>query len=171
MHTLKISAASSTSRVTVSGTRACSLVELTSDFRNSPGSVNRQTSSVVSQRTSSRTAEAADNANNAPTHTSTVGLSPGYVHTAGEATTIIRRELDSNSSLSHGRRRVLESALSLIGHFKDTSHSAVNASYDSDPEEEQTSSEIPSELFVMMLYGRFFLHNCSSSSSNIVSNT
>ncbi|KAK1149345.1 hypothetical protein N8T08_006568 [Aspergillus melleus] len=130
--------------------------------RNSSVVANRQVNNTTSRVASPRTIEASDNINNALTRCNTAGVSPGYAHTAGEATTIIRRELDSNSSLSDGRRRVLESALSLIGHFKDASHPVVNANYDSDPEDDQASSEIPSELFLMMLYTT---PNCSSSFS------
>ncbi|KAI9043312.1 uncharacterized protein KD926_003842 [Aspergillus affinis] len=122
---------------------------------------NRKAKDIASRVASPR-AVSSDNVNNGHTRSNTAGVSPGYAHTAGEATTIIRRELDSNSSLSDGRRRVLESALSLIGHFKDTSHPVVNTNYDSDPEDDQVSGQIPSELFLMMLYTT---PNCSSSFS------
>lgn len=158
MYSLEISAGSATPRITVSSRVPIFLDRADWSNSKSPTFANGQATSTTSRMTSPRTVGAANNVNNAPAHSSTMGVSPGYVHTTGEATTIIRRELDLNRSLSDGRRRVLESALSLIGHFKDTSHSTVNANYDADPEDDQMPNEVPSELIVMMLYSRSSLH-------------
>ncbi|KAE8387370.1 hypothetical protein BDV23DRAFT_174727 [Aspergillus alliaceus] len=77
--------------------------------------------------------------------------SPGYVHQANEVS-IIRRELDSNSSLSTSRRHVLESALSLISDFSNLSHLVGGSSYDQGPEDDASADNIVlPELFFMMM--------------------
>ncbi|KAJ1707384.1 hypothetical protein NYO67_10442 [Aspergillus flavus] len=76
--------------------------------------------------------------------------SPAYVYQANEVN-IIRRELDSNSSLSTSRRHVLESALSLIGDFSNPSHPAESSSYDQELDNGAPDNVVLPELFFMMM--------------------
>lgn len=81
--------------------------------------------------------------------------SPAYVYQANEVN-IIRRELDSNSSLSTSRRHVLESALSLIGDFSNPSHPAESSSYDQELDNGAPDNVVLPELFFMMMNRMYF---------------
>ena len=80
--------------------------------------------------------------------------SPAYVYQTNEVN-IIRRELDSNSSLSTSRRHVLESALSLIGDFSNPSHSVESSSYDQELDDGTPDNVGLPELFFMMMNRKY----------------
>ncbi|KAF5865859.1 hypothetical protein ETB97_001926 [Aspergillus alliaceus] len=105
----------------------------------------------TSRAPSSNTTEAPRQPRHIAAQTIDVVRSPGYVHQANEVS-IIRRELDSNSSLSTSRRHVLESALSLISDFSNLSHLVGGSSYDQGPEDDASADNIVlPELFFMMM--------------------
>ncbi|XHG03644.1 hypothetical protein AWENTII_006946 [Aspergillus wentii] len=75
------------------------------------------------------------------------------MHQTEEAQNLIRGELESNTHLSLSRRRVLESALSLVNRFANTCQPVGNRSYEENLDDETVSlPDCPhAELLYMML--------------------
>ncbi|KAJ6113425.1 hypothetical protein N7523_006742 [Penicillium sp. IBT 18751x] len=88
----------------------------------------------------------------------TAGLTPRNYRQTDDARNLIRRELDVNSNLPRDRRRILDSALSLVTKYANYSHQIDNRTQESSTGDDESSPDGSSpdesnpELYYMMLH-------------------